>query len=662
MAHPSNASRTDKWSSLLSRLNPVPGFAEYTGPYKVGTVDVEIPVSELDSPAPAPDNAADIETIQFRIFYPALPDAQGKGITWLPAPQRDHLSAYIQFLGIGALVAQAVSFLPRHLHYTSIPVVKNAPLLEPNTPNKRWPTVIFSHGLGGSRNAYSQIVGSLASHGVVVICPEHRDGSAVASFVRIPSQQHRYFVRNTRRVVPYNRIPHESTDEVHALRNDQLRIRLWEMGLVHDAVLRIDRGQALTNLNRSTPSLAHFVGQLHVHEPGSIIFAGHSFGSATAVQFLKSVFYAGRPELEAMQEPLYTPSRDSSICRQITPRNVTILLDMWCFPLLAKSTKPLFDLPLPVYADSPPVPSSRPSPSPSPSPSYSSPSLPPSSSSSSAPAPGGNALLAIASGDFFKWKEHLHATARTLSPDPSSAGPISAAAFYEERPFGARGVKLPEPHFFYVAQSAHLSQSDFGVLFPWLTRKVFGSQEPDRALRLNRRAILQMLRANGVPVARTWSADLVDGTDGGKGEGKRLDADAETAACTAAGEGGADGTVATIGGDAQGESEGVDGGGSKDDADVVPPLVATDRGPDDGIHDDRAILDRSGHGVVDAWQWIDIVGMGEWKDADGAAAADGDAAEAQESDMAGVIEPRATEDVATSEVAKAAATATTTAV
>ncbi|KAI0854405.1 phospholipase A2 [Daldinia vernicosa] len=589
MAQPANPSGSDKWSSLLSRLNPIPGFAEYTGPYKVGTVDVEIPVSELESPAPAPSNATDIETIQFRIFYPAHPDAQGKRITWLPAPQREHLSAYIQFLGIGQLLAEAISFLPRHLHYTSIPVIKNAPVLEPNTPNKRWPTAIFSHGLGGSRNAYSQVVGSLASHGVVVICPEHRDGSAVASFIRIPSQQDRYFVRSTRRMVPYLRISHVATDEVYALRNDQLRIRLWEMGLVHEAILGIDKGLSLTNLNKSTPSLSPFIGKLHVHEPGSIIFAGHSFGSATVVQFLKSVFYAGRPELEAMSEQLYVPSRDSSIYKQITPRNVVILLDMWCFPLLANTTKPLFNLPLPMYAAD-----------------HSSP-------------PGGDALLAIGSEDFFKWKEHLHATARVLSPDPS-APTVQATAFYEDN---ASGVKLPEPNFFFVERSAHLSQSDFGVLFPRLTRRVFGSEEPERALRLNRRAMLQVLRANGVPVARTWTGDLIDGAFigkelGGSGSGTTAVGDATTSQDVR-----------------EGEDESGDGNHE---------VEVGDRSPEDGIHDDKAILDRSGHETVDAWRWIDIVGMGEVVDDDGEVKAGTGGAEEQEPQMADVIEPRAMDD------------------
>lgn len=102
-------SATAKLASYLSQLSPVPSFPEYTGPYKVGTVDVEIPVSELDSPSPAPDTAADIHTVQFRIFYPTTANSAGKNISWLPAPQRHHVSAYTQFIGIKPMLADLVS-------------------------------------------------------------------------------------------------------------------------------------------------------------------------------------------------------------------------------------------------------------------------------------------------------------------------------------------------------------------------------------------------------------------------------------------------------------------------------------------------------------------------------------------------------------------------
>ncbi|KAH7033458.1 platelet-activating factor acetylhydrolase, isoform II-domain-containing protein [Microdochium trichocladiopsis] len=574
-----SASASERLAAYLSRLNPVPGFADYTGPYKVGTVDIEIPVADLHSPAPAPANAADIDTVSCRIFYPAHPDAEGKRITWVPAPQRHTISSYIQFLGAGPTLASAASFLPRHLHYTTIPVVKNAPLLEPNTLNRRWPTAIFSHGLGGNRNAYSQIVGSLASHGVVVVCPEHRDGSSVVSFIRDPAAQPgRYFRSNNYRTVPYNRIPHDATDEIHALRDDQLRIRLWELGLIHDAILAIDGKVPFRNLNTSTPSLDQFAGAMHVQEPGSMIFAGHSFGSATMVQFLKSVYYAGTPELDAMAEPLYTPSRESALCKQITPKNVTILLDMWCFPLLSKPTKALHDLPLPVYADT-------------------------------AEAPGGNALLAIESQDFFKWKEHLHATARILSPNPA-AQIVEPTAY--ERPQSR--VKLAEPHFYYVQNSAHLNQSDFGLLFPMLTKKIFGAVEPERAIRLNLRAMLQVLRNNSIPVGCTWVGDLVDG-----------------------------GIVDKLSHTSSEKPE-------------ASPAAGDAKDVSDGVYDDQAIFSRNTHHGIEAWGWIDIMGMGHFvKQDENGSISDESAAEATEPAMASVIEPSAADEEADAAVKDAAA-------
>ena len=164
-------------------------------------------------------------------------------------------------------------------------------------------------------------------------------------------------------------------------------------------------------------------------------------------------------------------------------------------------------------------------------------------------------MLAVESESFYNWKEHLHAKARLLSPDPT-AKTVSPESY--ERP---SGIKLPEPNFFYVINSAHLSQSDFGILFPFLTKKIFDAEQPERALRLNLRAQLQLFRANGVPVARTYAGDLLDGSHMDK-----LDAMKKN---------------------------------------------GLENGPEDGIIDDKAIFDRSGNDAVDHWRWIDLIGMGD---------------------------------------------------
>lgn len=516
-------SAATKMASLLSRMSPIPAFPSYTGPYKVGTMDVEIPVTDLEAPSPAPANAVDIPTVQFRVFYPAVDESDEKHIPWLPTPQRAHIAAYTKFVGIGSTLAEILSFLPRHFNYATIPVHKNATLQKPDTQDGTWPTMIFSHGLGGSRNSYSYIAGSLASHGIVVFCPEHRDGSAVASFIRNPEERQSKRSVSSRRSVPYNRIPHDASTEVYEKREAQLRIRLWEVGLIHEAILAMNDGAHFVNLNTSTPSLSQFIDALHVREPGSIIMAGHSFGSATMVQLLKSTYYADHPNLKAMEDPLFTPAAGSAIRKQVTERTVTMLLDMWCMPLLAPNSAPLFDLPLPLYDDV-------------------------------ATAAGGAALLAVESEAFYKWKEHLHLKARLLSPDPKEKKVLSTTY---ERP---SGIKMSEPNFFYVANSAHLNQSDFGILFPWLTKKIFDAEQPERALRLNLRAQLQLFRTNKIPVARTYTGDLIDGAH----------------------------------------------------VDKLDTIMKTEHGKTtDGLDDDKAIFDRSGNNVVDNWHWIDIIGLGE---------------------------------------------------
>lgn len=100
---------SSKMASYFSKLSPIPAFPEYTGPYKVGTVDVEIPVSELSAPSARPSGAEDIHTVQFRMFYPAVPASAEKRISWLPTPQRQHLVAYTKFLGIGSMLAEFLS-------------------------------------------------------------------------------------------------------------------------------------------------------------------------------------------------------------------------------------------------------------------------------------------------------------------------------------------------------------------------------------------------------------------------------------------------------------------------------------------------------------------------------------------------------------------------
>lgn len=438
----------------LSRFNPTPGFPAYTGPYAVGSTDVEIPASELETPGPSSSPCTNLPTVSFRVFYPCQEDSQQqqKPVRWIPSPQREYVGAYARFLGANNAFSHLFSVVPQLLYYISLPVLHNAEILEPPTSSKRWPVMVFSHGLGGSRNAYSHICGSLASHGMVVIAPDHRDGSSPISFVHTSDAQEKL------KRVEYKRVPHQASTEVYESRDEQLRIRLWELGLIHDALLKIDKRVALSNVSEDSgkPStLIMLANKLDVHEPGSISWAGHSFGAATMVQFIKSTFY--RPESPVQgYRPLFTPSNSSSLVRQITPSSAVALLDLWTLPLQSPATTWLKSKPMPCYNS----------------------------------LKGGSNLIAILSEAFYKWSANYDATQVAIAK-PSNAD-----------------SNLPGAHIFYPISSAHLSQSDFGILFPWVTTKVFGAKDPERVLRLNTRAILQVLRNGGVEVASTGVGDL----------------------------------------------------------------------------------------------------------------------------------------------------------
>ena len=353
---------------------------------------------------------------------------------------------------------------------TTLPVFGNAPLLSPPTTNRKWPVLVFSHGLGGSRNTYTQICGSLASHGAIVAAPEHRDGSGPITLIGDKDGN------QTR--LPFQRIPYKMTPENFDARATQLRIRLWELGAVHDLLLKLNSGKTLSNFSTEddksdvAATLTSFKSKLNVQDPGSITWGGHSFGAASIIQFIKSTYYEAPPSaLTQGFKPLYRPVRDSPLVKQITPSSPVVILDLWSFPLLDPKAARLNEQPLPAYQ---------------------------------APRPDGSTILAVLSEAFFKWNQNLIATKEAIRP-PSSA---------------PKGTKLP--YLFFAEKSAHLSQSDFGVLFPWVTRVFLKTQDPVRIMKLNTRAILEVLRKAGIEVGETSDVDMeVPGAKSGVRKGKQ---------------------------------------------------------------------------------------------------------------------------------------------
>ena len=316
--------------------------------------------------------------------------------------------------------------------------------------------MVFSHGLAGSRNMYAHICGSLSSHGLVVIAMDHRDGSSPIQYIRATDT-------TESRIIDPVHLAHTATPEVYAGRDEQLRIRLWEIALAHTSILKMDNGEKINNLDENTSHnqkervevLSRFTNMLDVHEPGKMIFAGHSFGACTTIQLLKSVHYAGKSPSTATK-PLFQPSPDSELAKQITVQTPIALLDLWCLPLRSPAQSWLWEKPLPAYASG---------------------------------GPGGKAVVSVLSQGFFNWSGNCNDVKRAIAPPKGYQGPSEG------------------PYCFYPANSQHFSQSDFGILFPYVTKRFLKAQDPERLLKLNTRAVLQMLRENGFEVAKTSRED-----------------------------------------------------------------------------------------------------------------------------------------------------------
>ena len=171
----------------------------YRGPYTVGTYDVELSLSKPRSFGTSLNfkgqPAFELETVLFTLFYPCENPSRPhrSSPSWVERPISEIQTGYLKFTGRSPSKNNIYTFFIVCLTWLvgghlKIPAFTAAPLKSPpatdgSSKAGKWPLVLFSHGLAGTRRCYSQYCGELASRGFVVAALEHRDGTAPATSV-----------------------------------------------------------------------------------------------------------------------------------------------------------------------------------------------------------------------------------------------------------------------------------------------------------------------------------------------------------------------------------------------------------------------------------------------------------------------------------------------
>ena len=151
-------------------------------------MEIEVPVREprtFSDITRHSQHILQLKTVLMTVYYPASPPGPGNSQSrelWLGRPRLRTAQGYSKFAKLGNLAVPV--FLPTM--FTKLPAWRNAPLsdrlpLDPKTSGSdgseseedppTFPLIMFSHGLGGTRTAYSSLCGEVCHFRVFVELP-----------------------------------------------------------------------------------------------------------------------------------------------------------------------------------------------------------------------------------------------------------------------------------------------------------------------------------------------------------------------------------------------------------------------------------------------------------------------------------------------------------
>eukprot|EP00189_Rhodosorus_marinus_P002708 CAMPEP_0113966056 /NCGR_PEP_ID=MMETSP0011_2-20120614/8108_1 /TAXON_ID=101924 /ORGANISM="Rhodosorus marinus" /LENGTH=393 /DNA_ID=CAMNT_0000978677 /DNA_START=219 /DNA_END=1400 /DNA_ORIENTATION=- /assembly_acc=CAM_ASM_000156 len=257
-----------------------------SGGYRVGVLDLETP------------RAKERSAFLARVFYPTDGEA-GKPVQW--NPEGGVLAKYLgtTFSGLPKWACAVLGWILAQTYgKTVVPDTYYAPRI--GKSERKFPTVVFCHGLYGDRRAYTALCRSIASDGNVVFALEHRDGSA-------PSTQVTDEITGEKTQLEFRRLPKgSSTDFAHEFRSQMLSVRLKEVEAVAEYVKELANGVEPLNLldleGKYRELLSSFAGKI---DPNKLSVVGHSFGGTTAL--LSCINHPKRYSGCVLQDPWMFP-------------------------------------------------------------------------------------------------------------------------------------------------------------------------------------------------------------------------------------------------------------------------------------------------------------------------------------------------------------------
>ena len=227
---------------VLSTLVPVFNLPKPNGSYHVGTETfhwIDSTRNELFTI----EDTTDYREIIVQVWYPSKGDKRTDS-----EPYLDHINLRSSTM---AKAAKIPAFLPEHLKYIKTNSFKSIKCDITNAP-----TLIFSHGITGSRHLHQNLFEFLSSRGYIVFAPDHTYDANITIFPN-------------KRIADYRSDLTGHPDSIR-MRQMQINTRSEDISFILNQIEKINSGIIKSQVSNRV-------------DLNRIAVGGHSYGGATAI-------------------------------------------------------------------------------------------------------------------------------------------------------------------------------------------------------------------------------------------------------------------------------------------------------------------------------------------------------------------------------------------